>query len=72
MSGLFFHYDIMLEQIHKTSIRILEEVGIRIDDDQILSILKTNSVKLDGNIAFFTENQVETAISTAPADFTLH
>ena len=61
----------MLEQIHKTSIRILEEVGIRIDDDQILSILKTNSVKLDGNIAFFTESQVETAISTAPGDFIL-
>ena len=61
----------MLNQIHQTSIRILAEVGIRIDDDQILSILKANGVKLDGNIAFFTESHVEAAISTAPRDFIL-
>jgi trimethylamine--corrinoid protein Co-methyltransferase len=62
----------MLSQIHQTSIRILAEVGIRIDDDQILSILKVNGVRPDGNIAFFTESRVEAAISTAPRDFILH
>jgi trimethylamine--corrinoid protein Co-methyltransferase len=37
-----------------------------------LFILKANGVKLDGNIAFFTESRVEAAISTAPRDFILH
>ena len=61
----------MLEQIHQMSIRILAEVGIRIDDDQMRSILKTNGIKLDKSIAYFTENEIETAISSVPGDFIL-
>lgn len=60
-----------VDKIHQTSMDILEGVGIRFLDPQALEILEKNNVKLSGNTAFFTEDQVMAFVGKAPAGFTL-
>ncbi len=56
-------------KIHKNSIKILEEIGIKLFSDTVLDILKKNNIKTDGNIAYFTEEQIMSAIKNAPSSF---
>ena len=61
----------IVKQVHQASIKILKTTGIRIDDVQMLELLEKNGMTLKGKIAFFTEEDILKAISTAPENFTL-
>lgn len=61
-----------LERIHKASMTILEEVGIRFHHPKILEIMEGNGVRISGETAFFTEDQVMGWVRKAPKTFTLH
>lgn len=61
----------VLNKIHRTSIRILEEIGIRLHHSDIIDLLKNNGVRVDGNTAFFTEKQIHKWINKAPGRFSI-
>jgi trimethylamine--corrinoid protein Co-methyltransferase len=47
VSELKILYDEEVERIHRTSIRILEEIGMKIPDEAILSLLEKNGAAVD-------------------------
>lgn len=60
-----------LERIHKASMTLLEEVGIRFHHSDILEIMERNGIRVSGETAFFTEKQVMKWVRKAPSTFTL-
>lgn len=64
--------DRKLGDIHETSMRILEEVGIRLHDPDALEMVRRHGVKTSGDIVRFTQNQVMKLVEKAPSAFTLH
>jgi len=61
-----------VQKIYTHGIHILEEVGIKLKHPEILDIVKENNIRVDGEIAFFTRDQIESWIGKAPESFTLH
>lgn len=63
-----------VEQIHTSSLRILEEVGVLIHDEDFLSFLNDNGVNVDfkGKRAKFPASLVEECIKKAPKQVTLY
>ena len=60
-------------RIHKDSIRILEEVGIRFPSGTALALLEHKGARVDWDkqIAFIPETLVKAALSTAPKQFVM-
>ena len=64
-----------VEQIHQTALRILSEVGVRIDSLEILSRvgdLEGVQIDLNRRTATFSPNAVQTAIELAPSGYNFH
>ena len=59
-------------QIHQYSLQILAEAGIRFNSPHALKRLRKNGIKVKNGMVFFHEKEIERALSTAPASFTLH
>lgn len=59
-------------KIHRTSMAILEKVGIKLHHSEICSILQENGIKIKDRIAYFTEEQVMAWVEKAPAKFTVY
>ncbi|MCX6048929.1 MAG: trimethylamine methyltransferase family protein [Chloroflexi bacterium] len=59
-----------LQRIHEASMRILSELGIDFYDDEVCAVLAAHGVKIVGQTAYFTEEQILTQISKAPREFT--
>lgn len=62
-----------IKKIHDMSIRILEEVGVKIPSTQALDILEKAGAEVDrdGQMAKISRTMVEKALETAPKEFTL-
>lgn len=60
-----------LERIHCDTIRVLAEVGVVFDSDEITACFKNRSVKTDGRKAFITEAMVSAALESCPRGFTM-
>src|SRR4030042_4943612 len=60
-------------RIHKMSLRILEQVGIRFHGDRAVRTLRENGVKIDSEdkLARIPSELVEQALKTAPKSFVL-
>ncbi len=67
-------YDLLddagVQKIHDTSMAILSEVGIAFYDDEALEILREHGVRVEGDMVYFTEDQVMQWVRKAPAQFT--
>ncbi len=61
-----------LEQIHQTSIKLLENVGVVFPHAEALTAFRRHGIKVDGDRVYPTETQVMDALRTVPARFTLH
>jgi trimethylamine--corrinoid protein Co-methyltransferase len=61
-----------VEEIHKASMKVLANVGVRFPDDEALGVFRKHGVKTDGQMVYLGEDQVMTAVSTVPARFTIH
>lgn len=63
-----------LERIHTESVRILEEIGIRIYSPSALNLLTEHGARTDHQkmVAKLPKDMVERSISTAPKDLRLH
>jgi len=61
------------QKVHKQSIRVLEEVGMKFPGERALSLLEKNGAKIDwdNEIAYISEEMVRKALDTAPKEFTL-
>jgi len=61
------------ETVHRESIRILEEVGIKITSDSVLQLLEDHGAKVDHKtqVAKVPEKMVKDALSRAPKEFTM-
>ncbi|ATW27890.1 trimethylamine methyltransferase family protein [Candidatus Formimonas warabiya] len=61
-----------IEQIHETSLRILEEVGIVFSYAPAREILARGGAKVDGQRVYFPKDMVEKELKKAPSSFILH
>jgi len=61
-----------LEAIHQTSLTILEEIGMDFLNAEARDILLRAGAKVDGLRVRFDRGLIESAITTAPEEFTLH
>ena len=61
-----------INNIHKGSMKILEEVGIKFHHEEILEILRSNDIKVSDNIAYFKRDQIIKWCNEAPSKFTLY
>lgn len=61
-----------LKKLHDASMKILSHTGIRLIHPEILDLVKSKGVKVDGDTAYFTESQIMNWVSMAPEKFTLY
>ncbi|MDX2448005.1 MAG: trimethylamine methyltransferase family protein [Desulfobacterales bacterium] len=61
----------VLENIHEKSLDILATLGVSYHSQEALDIFKKHGFKMDGNVVFFTEEQMTAALKTVPSSFTL-
>jgi len=57
------------ERIHNASLKILRETGIVFHSQKAIELLKNHGVKTEGNIAYFSEKDIEYALEVAPSSF---
>jgi len=61
-----------MERIHRTSVRILENVGVEFPADSALAAFRQHDVRTAGSRVYITEDQLWDALASAPDQFTLH
>ncbi|EHQ90549.1 trimethylamine methyltransferase family protein [Desulfosporosinus youngiae] len=61
-----------LKQIHRASMLILEQTGMRFNHPKVVEILKENGVKVEGSTAFFTRTQLMEWVGKAPSQFKMY
>lgn len=60
-----------IEKIHRTSVRILENVGVEFPSDNALAAFRRHGMRTDGSRVYITEDQLWEALASAPGQFTL-
>ena len=60
------------QMIHNAAMEILQDVGIKILNTKAVEILKENGIRVEGNTAYFTEEQVMHWVKMAPESFTIY
>ncbi len=61
-----------LERIHKTSMKVMNEVGISFPHEESIAVFEAHGFKADGEKVFFEEQQVLDALALVPHQFTVH
>ena len=61
-----------VEKIHAASMKILERTGMRFLHPDALSILKENGIRVEGDTAYFTEEELMKWVKLAPAEARLY
>lgn len=57
--------------IHQTSLRILDEIGVKVEIEEALKIFKTHGAKVDGAIVRIPPSLVEQALQIVPHEFVM-
>ncbi|MDO5409985.1 MAG: trimethylamine methyltransferase family protein [Lachnospiraceae bacterium] len=60
------------QMIHNAAMEIMRDTGVKIHNEKAREILKTNGIKVEGDIAYFTEEQVMHWVKMAPESFTIY
>lgn len=60
-----------VEKIHKISMDILENVGVKFEDESILEVFKEHGARIDGDIVYIDHKLFEAAMQTVPSEFTI-
>jgi trimethylamine---corrinoid protein Co-methyltransferase len=58
-------------QIHQTSMRLLENVGVAFPQPEALDVFRRHGVRTDGSLVHLTEAQLWQALATVPQQFTV-
>jgi len=61
-----------LEQIHRSSLAVLEKNGVEFHSQEARDILQNGGAKVEGEKVFFPPELVMEQVKKAPAEFTLH
>jgi len=61
-----------IEQIHRTSMRLLAEVGVLFPSEEALAVFGAHGVATDGHCVYLREEQVMAAVDMVPKQFTIH
>ena len=56
-----------VKKIHEASMQILNKTGMKFYHPDALEILKKHGIKADGNVAYFTEEQIMEWVRKAPS-----
>lgn len=64
--------ELKLQQIHEATIKMLSEVGMKFHHSDAVEILKEHGIRMEDNVAFFTEEQLMYWVRKAPSTFTLY
>ena len=60
-------------QIHRSSLKILEETGIKVESKEALDVFSTSdSVRIDNEVVYIQQELVDHAINLAPSNIELH
>ena len=60
-----------LDTIHAHSLEVLRDTGIRFPSENALAIFKKHGFKVNGSMVHFEEQQIQNALKTVPAAFTI-
>lgn len=60
-----------VQKIHDASMRVLSEKGIKFTYTKAVEIFKEQGLRTDGQVVYFTEDQVMAALETCPEKFEL-
>lgn len=58
--------------IHNAAMKILNNIGVEIHNEEALQVYKDHGIRTEGNVVFFTEDQVWEWVKKAPSSFTVH
>lgn len=61
-----------VEQIHGTSMKVMEEVGISLPHEETIAVFEAHGFRTDGDQVFLEEQQVLDAVASVPDRFTIH
>jgi trimethylamine--corrinoid protein Co-methyltransferase len=60
-----------LDTIHAHSLEILKTTGIRFHSEKALAVFKKHRFRVDGSMVYFEEKDIQGALETVPAAFTI-
>ncbi len=61
-----------MKKIHAASMDLLKNTGVAFNEEEALEIFKSNGHRVEGTTVFFEEADIQKALKTAPARFTVH
>lgn len=61
-----------ITKIHKASMELLAKTGMKFHHEEAIRLLSSHGIKTDGNIAYFTEEQIMHWVGMAPAEAFLY
>ncbi len=61
-----------VEQIHETSLNMLDQIGVEFRYPPALEVLSKGGARIEGERVYFSPQLVESQIKKAPAQFTIH
>lgn len=61
-----------MQKLHKAAMEIVESVGMKFHHPKAIEILKAHGIRCEGNVAYFTEEQLMYWVRKAPFCFTLY
>lgn len=61
-----------VQKIHDATMRILNKTGMKFVHPDCQKILKDNGIRMEGDVAFFTEEQIMKWVGQAPSVFEVH
>ena len=61
-----------LQKIHEAAVAMLAKTGMKYHNPKAVEILKAHDIRMEGNVAYFTEEQLMYWVRKAPSCFTLY
>ena len=58
-----------IELIHEKSLYLLKNKGIRFCSEELLEMFREKGFKVDGELVYITEEQVDDALASCPRNF---
>ncbi|MEG2898682.1 MAG: trimethylamine methyltransferase family protein, partial [Eubacterium sp.] len=58
-----------IEKIHEQSLKILKEVGVQFEHEEVLAVFKAHGAKVDGNRVYLEEQTITKYMATIPKSF---
>lgn len=61
-----------IESIHEHTLKVLSDVGVKFEHEEVLELFKKNGAKVDGNIVYISGKLLNEALSSVPKEFVIY